>query len=37
MYNLAGKNNVDTMKNLAKAGYGLNSYISKYVKELYDR
>jgi hypothetical protein len=36
-FNLAGKNNVDTMKDLARAGKGLNSYINKNVKNLYDK
>lgn len=36
-YNLAGKNNVDIMKDLARAGKGLNSYINKNVKNLYDK
>jgi|LQAB01.1.fsa_nt_gi hypothetical protein len=36
-YSLAGKNNVDTMKNLASVKCGLNSCIMKNVKDLYDR
>lgn len=32
----AGKNHVETLKQLARRGNGLNSYINKYVKHLYD-
>lgn len=32
----AGQNHVDTMKKLAQSGSGLNSYINRYVKNLYD-
>lgn len=35
-YGRAGANHVETMKGLARAGRGLNSYIMKYVKDLYD-
>lgn len=35
-YNRAGKYHVDNMKSLAIRGYGLNSYINKYCKYLYD-
>ena len=34
-YGYAGISNVETMKNLALAGCGLNSYINKYCKYLY--
>lgn len=33
----AGRNHVEEMKLLARNGSGLNSYINKYVKDLYDR
>lgn len=33
----AGRENVENMKELAEKGSGLNSYINKYVKDLYDR
>ncbi len=32
----AGSSHVDNMKRLAKSGSGLNSYINRYVKYLYD-
>jgi hypothetical protein len=32
----AGKGHVDQMKILAQKGSGLNTYINKYVKNLYD-
>lgn len=35
-YRKAGKNHVETMKRLAQSGSGLNSYINRYVKNLYD-
>lgn len=35
-YSRAGINNVETMKLLAKRGYGLNSYINRVCKYLYD-
>lgn len=36
-YRIAGKNHVEAMKNLARNGNGLNSYIMNYVRDLYDR
>jgi hypothetical protein len=36
-YKLAGKINVDTMKTLAKNGKGLNGYITRNVRYLYDK
>lgn len=36
-YDSAGKENVETMKQLADAGQGLNSYVMRYVKKLYVR
>jgi hypothetical protein len=36
-YNLAGRNNVENMKILARKGQGLNSYIMRNVRDLYDR
>lgn len=35
-YRKAGQHHVETMKNLARSGSGLNSYINRYVKNLYD-
>jgi hypothetical protein len=35
-YKKAGKSHVENMKILATRGSGLNSYINKYVKNLYD-
>lgn len=35
-YRRAGRNHVENMKVLAKSGSGLNAYINKYVKNLYD-
>jgi len=35
-YRKAGQNHVETMKRLARNGSGLNSYINRYVKNLYD-
>lgn len=35
-YRKAGQNHVETMKRLARSGRGLNSYINRYVKNLYD-
>ena len=32
----AGSSNVDQMKKLAIQGWGLNTFISKYVRKLYD-
>lgn len=36
-YSSAGENNIETMKNLAKSGSGLNSFINTYVKFKYLR
>ena len=36
-YKKAGKHHVEQLKILAKAGKGLSGYISKYVKDRYDR
>jgi len=35
-YTKAGQNHVETMKRLARSGSGLNSYINRYAKKLYD-
>jgi RNase P subunit RPR2 len=35
-YSKAGKRHVDKMKELAEKGKGLSTYISKYVRDLYD-
>lgn len=35
-YRKAGSSNVEQMKALAHSGSGLNSYINRYVKFLYD-
>ncbi|MBE8712142.1 hypothetical protein C4F49_00415 [Sphingobacterium sp. KB22] len=35
-YRKAGQNHVETMKRLARSGSGLNSYINRYAKKLYD-
>lgn len=35
-YRKAGSGHVEQMKMLARNGSGLNSYINKYVKHLYD-
>lgn len=35
-YRKAGQHHVETMKMLARNGNGLNSYINRYVKNLYD-
>ncbi len=35
-YRKAGQHHVDTMKRLARSGSGLNSYINRNVKNLYD-
>ena len=32
----AGKRNVDNMKLLAVRGYGLNSYVNRFCRKLYD-
>lgn len=36
-YKSAGKDNVETMKDLAKNGSGLNSFINRVVKYLYEK
>lgn len=36
-YRRAGQNHVENMKRLARSGNGLNSYINRYVKNLYDK
>ena len=35
-YRKAGSSHVENMKKLAQSGNGLNSYINRYVKNLYD-
>lgn len=35
-YRKAGSSHVENMKRLAQSGSGLNSYINRYVKHLYD-
>jgi predicted AlkP superfamily pyrophosphatase or phosphodiesterase len=35
-YQKAGEHHVEQMKILAKKGSGLNTYINRYVKKLYD-
>lgn len=35
-YRKAGSNHVENMKQLARSGSGLNSYINRHVKNLYD-
>lgn len=35
-YRKAGQHHVENMKKLARSGSGLNSYINRYVKKLYD-
>lgn len=35
-YQKAGQHHVETMKRLAQRGSGLNSYVNRYVKNLYD-
>ncbi len=35
-YTSAGKQHIEQMKKLAVAGTGLNTYINKYVKDLYE-
>lgn len=35
-YRKAGQHHVENMKKLARNGSGLNSYINRYVKNLYD-
>lgn len=32
----AGSSNIQTMKNLAQRGHGLNTFINKYVKDKYE-
>ena len=36
-YSSAGANNVETMKSLARQVHGLNSYINKNVRYLYEK
>lgn len=36
-YRRAGRVHVESMKRLALSGNGLNSYINRYVKDLYDK
>jgi hypothetical protein len=36
-YSITGKDNVETMKNLAQSGSGLNGFINSYVKFKYSR
>lgn len=36
-YQKAGQNHVEVMKKMANKGSGLNSYIMRNVKELYDK
>ena len=36
-YRKAGQNHVEKLKQLAKSGSGLNSYINIHVKNLYDK
>ncbi|MEZ4969421.1 MAG: hypothetical protein R2814_07140 [Flavobacteriaceae bacterium] len=36
-YRKAGQSHIETMKQLARNGSGLNAYINKYVKNLYDK
>lgn len=36
-YRSAGGAHIEQMKNLARAGRGLNSYIMRYVKTLYEK
>lgn len=36
-YRSAGRNNVQTMKSLAQSGDGLNSFINRNVKYLYEK
>lgn len=35
-YRKAGQHHVESMKRLARGGSGLNGYINRYVKNLYD-
>ena len=35
-YASAGQNNVETMKQLALSGYGLNSFIMRHVRHAYE-
>lgn len=35
-YRKAGQHHVENMKRLARSGSGLNGYINRYVKKLYD-
>ncbi|MDH4330549.1 MAG: hypothetical protein OEV93_03280 [Candidatus Moranbacteria bacterium] len=36
-YDSAGKENVETMKDLAQEGWGLNSFINAKVRKLYEK
>jgi macrodomain Ter protein organizer (MatP/YcbG family) len=36
-YRKAGQNHVENLKQLAQSGNGLNSYVNKHVKNLYDK
>ena len=36
-YASAGMDNVEQMKRLAEVGYGLNSFVNRFVKYKYDR
>lgn len=36
-YNSTGEENVEKMKQLAESGFGLNSFISRFVKNRYAR
>ncbi len=35
-YRSAGASNIEQMKTLAEQGFGLNSYINKYVRKMYE-
>lgn len=36
-YNSTGQENVEKMKKMAESGYGLNSFISRFIKNHYAR
>lgn len=36
-YNSTGKENIEKMKQLAESGLGLNSFISRFIKNRYER
>lgn len=36
-YRKAGQKHVESLKQLAQSGSGLNSYINKHVRDLYDK